>query len=264
MSGVAEVSGVSDVAEVSGVSSVADMADAVGASSAAGVGNRAAVRLVAFDLDGTLVDTPTGIAQTFAAVFEEFGVPSPGEAAIRRTIGLPIETAFSQLMGLAPDDAAVPVAVRTYQELFKTIVLPKAVELVFPGVAEGLAELAAEGVRMAIATSKHTPSAEALLAAAGLRPAFELVVGADQVERPKPNPDTGLLILRELGVGAAEAVMVGDTTHDLEMAHAAGMRSIAVTYGVHGAAELTAARPTWVAGTFREVVEAVLNRTGTA
>ncbi|MEU6729869.1 HAD family hydrolase [Nonomuraea wenchangensis] len=210
--------------------------------------------LTVFDLDGTLVDTPRAIVETFTAAFGALGVAAPRPAVIRATIGLPLERAFGDLLAAAPDGELVAQGVVHYQRLFKQIILPRANELIFPGVAEGLAELRARGSTLAVATSKFHASADALLRAAGLRDQFALVVGADQVSRPKPDPESGLLVLRTLGVAARHAVMVGDTAHDIHMAKAAGMRSIAVTYGVHGADELALAGPTWVADTFAEVV----------
>jgi pseudouridine-5'-phosphate glycosidase len=210
--------------------------------------------VVIFDLDGTLVDTPRAIVETFAAVFAAMAIPPRDPAAIRATIGLPLEKAFGQLLGVAMDDAIVAQAVAHYQTLFKELVLPRASSLIFPGVAEGLAALRDRGVLLAVATSKFYASADALLKAAGLRDHFEIVVGADQVAAPKPSPEIGLLIMTELGVSAERAVMVGDTTHDLLMAKAAGMRSIAVTYGVHSAQELASTDPTWIVDTFGDVL----------
>jgi len=211
--------------------------------------------VVAFDLDGTLIDTPRAIVETFTASFAAIGVAGQEAAAIRATIGLPLERAFSMLMALPADDDGVLRAVAQYQILFKELVLPRATALVFPGVADGLAALRELGCTLAVATSKFYASADALLTAAGLRDQFALVVGADQVSRPKPDPETGLLILRSLGVPAERAVMVGDTTHDLLMAKAAGMRSVAVTYGVHSLQELKTSDPTWIADTFDDVLE---------
>ncbi|MFG1699560.1 HAD family hydrolase [Nonomuraea sp. NPDC049309] len=210
--------------------------------------------MTVFDLDGTLVDTPRAIVETFTAAFGALNAPAPAPAAIRATIGLPLQRAFGGLLGADPDGDLVTEAIRHYQRLFKETVLPRARELVFPGVAEGLAELRARGSVLAVATSKVSASAEALLRASRLREEFALVVGADQVTRPKPDPESGLLVLRTLGVPARRAVMVGDTSHDIHMASAAGMRSIAVTYGVHSTDELAAAAPTRFAATFGEVV----------
>jgi pseudouridine-5'-phosphate glycosidase len=219
--------------------------------------DRRASSAVIFDLDGTLVDTPRAIVETFTAVFAAIGVPARDRGAIRATIGLPLEQAFSKLIGVPVDDAQVAQGVRQYQALFKEHVLPRARSLVFPGVAEGLAALRDQGFALAVATSKFQVSAEALLTAAGLRDHFAIVVGADQVTEPKPSPESGRLIMDRLGVRADRAVMVGDTTHDLQMARAAGMRSIAVTYGVHGVQELRSQEPTWIADTFGDVVSCV-------
>ncbi len=189
--------------------------------------------VVAFDLDGTLVDTPSAIVETFTAAFASMGVQPRHASAIRATIGLPLEQAFGKLMGVSVNDAAVARGVQQYQVLFKELILPRAEKLLFPGVAD------------------------ALLTAAGLRDRFTMVVGADQVMWPKPDPEMGQVIMREFGVPAARAVMVGDTTHDLLMAKAAGMRSIAVTYGVHSVQELKSADPTWIADTFDDVLKCV-------
>jgi phosphoglycolate phosphatase len=208
-----------------------------------------------FDLDGTLVDTPTGIVRSFGAAFLELGVPVPAAERIRSTIGIPLAIAFGQLLGVTPDDPLVTRAIAEYQVAFRELVLPEAGDLVFPGVAEGLAALERDGFALAVATSKHRAGADALLGAAGLGDRFPVVVGADEVDNPKPAPDTGWLVLRRFGAAASRAVMVGDTVHDLGMATAAGIRSIAVTYGIHGREELAAANPTWLADTFDEVVE---------
>ncbi|MET0405687.1 MAG: HAD family hydrolase [Cystobacter sp.] len=213
-----------------------------------------------FDLDGTLVDTPRAIVETFTAAFATLGVASREPAAIRATIGLPLEKAFSHLLGVPVDDAQVSQGVKQYQVLFKEIVLPRAEGLVFPGVVQGLASLRSEGITLAVATSKFYASADALLKAAGIREPFSMVLGADQVTRPKPHPEMGQRIMRELGVSSEHAVMVGDTTHDLQMARAAGMRSVAVTYGVHSVRELQASEPTWMADTFDDVLQCL--RTG--
>jgi len=210
--------------------------------------------VVMFDLDGTLVDTPRAIVETFTATFASMGVQPQSAPAIRATIGMPLEQAFSRLMGVSREDVLVAQAVKQYQVLFREIILPKAATLLFPGVSAGLTTLRERGLLLAVATSKFYASADALLKAAGLRDHFREVVGADQVSQPKPHPEVGQLLLSRLGCPAERAVMVGDTTHDLLMARAAGMRSIAVTYGVHGLQELRSAEPTWIADSFEDVL----------
>jgi phosphoglycolate phosphatase len=212
---------------------------------------------VIFDLDGTLVDTPRAIVETFTAAFAAMGVQAQDAAAIRATIGLPLEKAFSRLMGVPLEDSLVAQGVKQYQVLFRELILPRAGQMIFPGVEGGLSTLRGQGFLLAVATSKFYSSADALLRAAGLRDHFHMVVGADQVTKPKPDPEMGHMILQKLGTPAGNAVMVGDTTHDLLMAKAAGMRSIAVTYGVHSVQELKPSAPTWMADTFDDVLKCI-------
>jgi phosphoglycolate phosphatase len=216
------------------------------------------IQLAVFDLDGTLVDTPTAIVDGLTATFTSLGVVAPEPAAIRATIGRPLDQAIADLVGLPAGSELVGAVMRGYQRLFLDQIVPRARELIHPGVADGLATLARHGLTLAIATSKFTASANAMLVSAGLRDRFDLVVGADQVSRPKPDPETGYLILRTLGMPPGSAVMVGDTTHDISMAVSADVRSIAVTYGVHTVDELKAANPTWLADTFDAAVEHIL------
>lgn len=218
----------------------------------------AVTRVAMFDLDGTLVDSPRAIVEAFAVAFEAMGAGPRDPADVRATIGLPLEQAFGKLLGVPQDDPRVAEGVARYQEAFRTVILPRARSLVFPGVAEGLDELRRRGVVLTVATSKFHASADALLTAAGLRDLFTVLIGADDVTHPKPHPEPGLLILERLGARPEHAVMVGDTTHDLRMAEAAGIASVAVTYGVHSRAELEAARPTFVAETFPEVVARIV------
>lgn len=213
---------------------------------------------VAFDLDGTLLDTPRAIAGAFAATFAHLGVAARAHEEIRATIGRPLEDSFAQLLGEPADGPLVARAVGHYKRLYQDRIVPAAPRLLFPGVARGLDLLAGHGFRLAVATNKHTASAEALLAAAGLRPHFAMIVGADAVRRPKPDAEAALLVSETLGVRPPEVIVVGDTVQDLQMAQNAGMRSVAVTYGVHDAGRLAAAEPTWLADSFAEVVDCVL------
>jgi phosphoglycolate phosphatase len=210
--------------------------------------------LVAFDLDGTLVDTPSAIVETLTAALVDLGFAAPEPARARATIGLPLEAAVAGLAGLPPDDERVGTGVRRYQALFAERVLPRARELLYPGVVEGLATLDGLGFTLTVATSKVYASAHALLTGAGIRDRFDMVVGADQVDAPKPDPATARRILDRYAFPAERAVMVGDTTHDMTMARAAGMRAVAVTYGVHDRDALDATGPACVADTFDAVV----------
>lgn len=210
--------------------------------------------LIIFDLDGTLVDTPSGIVKAFIAGLDSMGITFTDTQAIRATIGMPLEKAFSQLLAIPVDDVQVSLAVRQYQAAFREIVLPQARALVFPGVVDGLSALKNRGYGLAVATSKVFTSAQALLEAANLWSFFDLVVGADMVTHPKPHPEMGLLVMSRLGNSPENSVMVGDTTHDLLMAKQAGIHAIGVTWGIHDRKTLLTAQPGWIVDSFDDVV----------
>lgn len=212
-------------------------------------------KLIIFDLDGTLIDTPSGIVEAFQNVFNNLENQTIDQAKIRNTIGLPLEKAFSNLLDIPLNDAKILQAIDLYQNAFSTIILPKAEKLIFPGVVEGLQILQETGYELAIATSKYYASADKLLKAAKIRDYFKVVLGADQVEKPKPNPEMGLKIIEEFGIPAEDVLMIGDTSHDIKMANNASIKSIAVTYGIHNKDILESAGATWIKDTFKEVID---------
>jgi phosphoglycolate phosphatase len=211
-------------------------------------------KAIVFDLDGTLIDTPLGIVETFTEVLKLSTRYTPNPLEIRATIGLPLERAFGHLLALSPMEQPVIDAVKYYQALFKEIVLPKAKQLIFPGVIDGLTHLKSQGYLLAIATSKVYASAENLLKAANLWEYFDVVIGVNHVKQPKPHPEMGKLVLEKLNVSPEKAVMIGDTTHDIQMGNDSGMHSIAVTYGIHDFTQLQLAQPTYIVDTFDEIL----------
>jgi phosphoglycolate phosphatase len=213
--------------------------------------------VILFDLDGTLVDTPRAIAALLGDVLQSLGRKVPPEA-IRSRVGRPLELTFAELLDSSPQGHEVLRAAGEYRARFAEAVLPKAPDLLFAGVGVGLVGLRRRGKVMAVATSKITRSAEALLEAAQIRHQFDAVIGVDQVSCPKPDPETIVLALKTVGAAAA-AVMVGDTVLDVEMAHRAGIPSIAVSYGVDPAPKLRQANPTYLAHSFGEVVRLCLS-----
>jgi phosphoglycolate phosphatase len=131
-------------------------------------------------------------------------------------------------------------------------VTPRIPHLVYPGVHEGMAELRKLGLRLAVVTGKAQEGADSTVDLAGLRPVMEVVLGYTSVPRGKPAPDLALEAARRLGISPERAVVVGDSELDVQMATAAGMRTIAVTYGAQSSEQLRGA--TWFAHSFPEVV----------
>jgi phosphoglycolate phosphatase len=214
------------------------------------------LKALLLDLDGTLVDTPQAIVDVAQSTLAALGQPPADPQAIRDTIGLPLPIALGQLLGTGPAGAAD--AVEIYRVLWRAQVTPRIPQLLYPGVREGIAQLVQNGLRLAVVTGKAQDGADSTVDAAGLRSQVEVVLGYTSVPNPKPAPDIALLALSKLGLGPEDALVVGDTIHDIEMATASGLRSIAVTYGAQSEAQLRPAAPTWVAHSFPEVVRIAL------
>ncbi len=195
---------------------------------------------VLFDLDGTLVNTPDGIADTLHAVLAEHG-RSVRDDEVRATIGRPLRASLAALMRLDADDDEVSRAVARYRTRFDEGVAPFAARLVYPGIPELLGRLRTRGVPLAVVTSKSTGGAVEMLDTAGLLGSFDRVVGSDRTPLAKPHPDPALLAARQLGVSPAGCLVIGDAVVDIEMATAAGMRACGVTHGVATAEHLRAA-----------------------
>jgi phosphoglycolate phosphatase len=210
------------------------------------------LRAVIFDLDGTLVDTPAAIVSTAR---EAIGGRLVDEAVVRASIGLPLDVALARALDADVGSDAVARAVERYRAIWRASVSPRLRDLVFPGVADGLAELRRRGLRLGVATGKAQSGAERTMLEAGLDRHFDVVAGHDRVPRPKPNADLALFVLNELGAARGEAIVVGDSVLDVAMAHAAELSSIAVTYGAQSETELAAARPTRLARSFAEVLD---------
>ena len=215
-------------------------------------------RAAIFDLDGTLIDTPNAIVTMMVNALTDMGAPLPDEEDIRSMIGLPLEAGAAHVLGKSPDHPDVAQLISLYRLQFLDWMVPRSAELLFPGVPEGLHTLREAGILLGLATSKYNRSADAVLRAAGLRDLFAVVAGSDDVISPKPDAEMAHLVADRLGVAPRSCVVIGDTVHDLHMARAAGMRRIAVTYGVGSPADLTGAAPDRVVDTFPAAVSAIL------
>ncbi|WP_051866457.1 HAD family hydrolase [Streptomyces griseus] len=212
---------------------------------------------VLFDLDGTLLDTPGAIAGVLHRVLEHTGRPEVPADRVRATVGKPLGAVFAELTGLPEEHPEVADAVALFRERFREEVVPRAADLVFPGVPELLRRLRSEGLRTAICTSKIRASALELLEPAGLVEEFDAVVCHGMAPRGKPHADLALLAARSVGIAPQACVVVGDAVDDVRMATAAGMPAIGVSYGVASSRQLTEAGAALVADTVDALQQAL-------
>jgi phosphoglycolate phosphatase len=213
--------------------------------------------LIIFDWDGTLMDSVAKIVRCFMTALAESGAPDPGADAIRHIIGLGLDEAVSALLPGSDPDLRRQVT-ESYRQHFLHLD-PTGMEL-FPGVREGLEELAAQGYLLAVATGKARRGLNRVLRETNTAHLFCATRCADEAFS-KPHPRMLEDILEQTGYDAERALMVGDTTYDMQMARHAGMDGLAVTYGVHERELLAEHGPIACLDTFPEVY-AWLQRTG--
>ncbi|MEP2715551.1 HAD-IA family hydrolase [Pseudophaeobacter sp.] len=198
------------------------------------------LRLILFDVDGTLADSQNAIASAMTLAFEGAGLPVPSRAAILSIVGLSLPLAMAQLApaeGPAVQHQLVEGYKRAYMD--KRLALGAGHSPLFEGAAETLAALhAVPEYLLGVATGKSQRGLDALIAAHALE-CFVTRQVADH-HPSKPHPSMVLTALAETGVAPADAVMIGDTSFDIDMGRAAGVHTIAVDWGYHPAAGLGA------------------------
>ncbi len=187
---------------------------------------------VLFDLDGTLVDTVPFILASVRACFEGYG-RCPTDAEWIAGIGTPLR---EQLASFARDPADVDGLFARYRAFW--LQHHDEMTALFPGAAEAVLALRAAGHPLAVVTAKIATGAERTLRHVGLWEAIDVVVAADTVERSKPDPMPVRYALARLGREPGEAVMIGDSNHDLAAGRAAGTATAGVLWGAASRAVL--------------------------
>lgn len=202
------------------------------------------LRLLICDIDGTLVDSASGVIACARAAFQELGFAEPSDHAIRRSIGLSLDEMFSRI---APDayERQGPALVSAYKSRYRMLresTGSRSSSPLFPGAREALEALNSDPFTLlAVATGKSRRGVDALLSDHGLGHLFANIQTADG-HPSKPHPSMIRSALSETGVERGDAVMLGDTIHDMEMARSAGIRAISVAWGYHDAARIGADR----------------------
>lgn len=188
------------------------------------------VRLFIFDLDGTLIDSKLDLALSVNATRAEFGLgPLPHEQ-IYGYIGDGAPMLVRRALDHSEDDAQVEQALAFFLGYYRQHMLDNTVA--YPGVREGLEELARAGRILTVLTNKPARFSREILQGLQLADHFRLVYGGNSFERKKPDPMGVEAILRETGVPKAEALVVGDSEIDVQTARNAGLRVCCVTYGL--------------------------------
>lgn len=194
--------------------------------------------LLIFDWDGTLMDSAAAISGALQAACAELHLPVPPDETARFVIGLGMNDAMKHILPELPG-SCYPQFLESYRRHFWRADTDTTL---FKGVADSLRELHAAGFQLAVATGKSRNGLDRALSATGLQQYFQATRCADE-GFSKPNPGMLHRLLEQTGVDVRRALMIGDTTHDLEMARAAGMARLAAAYGAHPRESLLACEP---------------------
>ena len=201
-----------------------------------------ALRLVLFDVDGTLVDSQGDIVASMAAAFQAVGQDAPARAAVLGIVGLSLEAAMQRLLP-GGDAACHAQMVQAYKDSYVALRAAKsaASSPLYPGARAVLEQLAQQpNMLLGVATGKSRRGLDALFDSHDLRAFFVTTQVADH-HPSKPHPSMVLQAMAETGVGPQDTVVVGDTSFDMDMAQAAGARAIGVSWGYHPLQALGAA-----------------------
>ncbi|WP_066455533.1 HAD family hydrolase [Castellaniella caeni] len=200
---------------------------------------QAAYQAVIFDWDGTLLDSTHHITGALIAACRDLDLREPSREEAGWVIGLSLQAALYRLVPELPAGQ-----VERFVERYKFHFMQLQTDMhLFDGQAQLLRDLHARGVILGVATGKTRLGLDRSIELLGLDGIFQATRTADEA-RGKPDPDMLEQLLVELALPPEAALMVGDTTHDILMAHAAHVDSLAVSYGAHRASLLETANPT--------------------
>ena len=209
--------------------------------------------LIVFDWDGTLFDSTGLIVQCIQAACRDLGLPVPDDQRAAYVIGLGLHDALQHVVpGLSPE--RYPELGRRYRHHYMA---SQDALVLFPGTLAMLQALKARNHWLAVATGKSRAGLDDALAHSELHGMFDATRTADETAS-KPNPLMLQQLMREFGADPERTLMIGDTTHDLQLAANAGTASLAVSYGAHEPASFAALGPLAVLHSTRELQDWLL------
>lgn len=211
--------------------------------------------LIIFDWDGTLMDSVPRIVASMQTLAAQSDLPIPTIEAVHDIIGLSLPIALERLFD-AHDAQQQQRLLDIYRDIY--VVRDTTPTPMFSGATHLLGELRGAGYTLAVATGKARPGLERAWVQSQTKAFFSASRCAQEVAS-KPHPQMLNEILTETGVSADRALMVGDSIHDMEMARNAQVSAIGVTYGVHSAARLAAAKPKYTVDSIAQLRELLLS-----
>ena len=197
----------------------------------------APIRAAIFDFDFTLADSSQGIFDCTSTAFSAMALPQATREQVKATIGLSLREAFTRLTG-DTDPLRRDEFVRRFHQRADQVMVDSAV--VFDFVPEALRQLCAQGIALAVASTKRRIHIEAILKREKIDDAFAAIIGGSDVQHQKPHPESLLAAMTQLQVSPAECIYVGDSVVDAEAANRANVNFVAVLTGVTPRTEFAA------------------------
>jgi phosphoglycolate phosphatase len=222
------------------------------------------IRLITFDLDGTMVDTASEIAEAANRTLQDLGLPRRAVADVTCLIGHGTRELMRGLLTQARQagqgdlvDALEEEAVMWCFEAHYHETTGTDSQL-YPGCLQGLSRLRDAGIQLACVTNKEIRFAERVLAVTGLAPYFRVVIGGDSLVQKKPHPLVIEHCLAAHGVVSSQAAHVGDSSIDVDTARRAGVAAWAVPYGYNGGQPIESTRPDGLFASIDHIADHVL------
>lgn len=216
-------------------------------------------KAIAFDLDGTLIDTAPDLARAVNRMLADVGQPEFPIARIATWIGDGVARLIKRALTDSPDGEPDPALYERAHARFHAHYLAGVCEhsAPYPDVVEALRHFRARSCKLACVTNKLAAFTGPLLAELELDHYFDLVLSGDSLPRRKPDPLPLVHMCERLEVTPAQTLLVGDSLNDLKAARAAGMRVILVRYGYNQGVDLSAHGPDAMIDSFRELIQMI-------
>jgi len=213
------------------------------------------IKLVAFDLDGTLVDSAPDIARAVDTALRELGLPEPGLEEVRSWVGDGVtrlmQRALANALGIEPTAARVEEGLALFRRAYGQHVAVDS--RLYPDTLATLDALKSAAYRLVCVTNKSAEFTLPLLKALGIYDYFDLVLSGDSLPARKPDPLPLLHAARQFELQPSACCMVGDSRNDILAARAAGFLTVAMMHGYHQGEDLAALGADKLLESFREL-----------
>ncbi|HMK55785.1 MAG TPA: HAD-IA family hydrolase [Dissulfurispiraceae bacterium] len=210
-----------------------------------------AIKVIIFDLDGTLVDSSVDICHAINYALKDSKVPFVTVPETISLIGEGITRLFEKIIDMHDLRKDKALLINRFLEFYSAHLIDNTT--IYPGVVETLTALG--GYRKAVISNKREDLSARALEMLGLRGYFDFIVGSDTTPERKPSPVPINYVLSRLNIGREDAIIVGDSTFDIDAGRAAGIGTIAVTYGYRPADMLRGAD--FMVGSMPDILEIV-------